>query len=121
MKRRVFLTGLAGGLVAWPFTAHAQQQTTPIVGFVRGTPSAPFRHLAHAFRDGLKEEGFVENANVSIVYRYADNQLHRLPELVTDLIAKDVVAIVGNSDAAKVAQSISRTIPIVFVTGEDPV
>ena len=120
MKRREFVCGLTA-VVAWPHMANAQLGTRPTVAFVPGTPSAPFKHLEQVFKDGLKDEGFGENENVEIEYRYADNQLQRLPNLINELVARNVAAIIGNNDAAQVAQSITRTIPIVFVTGEDPV
>src|SRR5215217_3116856 len=74
MKRREFVCGLTA-VVAWPHMANAQLGTRPTVGFVRGTPSAPFKHLEQAFKDGLKDEGFGENENVDIEYRYADGRV----------------------------------------------
>jgi putative ABC transport system substrate-binding protein len=93
----------------------------PVIGFLRSTPSAPFRHLVAAFQQGLKEEGFVEGQNVSVEYRSADNQLDRLPGLAAELVQRQVAVIVGNTPAAEVAKTATETIPIIFVTGEDPV
>jgi putative ABC transport system substrate-binding protein len=86
MERREFIRLLGGAAAAWPLAAHAQRQATPIVGFLRNTSLAPFQNLGVAFGQGLKEAGFVEGQNVAIEYRYADNQIDRLPALVADLI-----------------------------------
>jgi putative ABC transport system substrate-binding protein len=120
MKRREFMTLLGGAAVAWPLAARAQQ-TTPVVGFLRSTPSAPFMHLVAAFQQGLRDEGFIEGQSVSIEYRWADNQLDRLPDLAADLVRRQVKVIVGNTQAAEAAKAATQSIPIIFVTGEDPV
>jgi ABC-type uncharacterized transport system substrate-binding protein len=91
------------------------------VGFLRSTTAAPFGHLVEAFRDGLKETGFVENANVTIEYRYANNRRDRLPALARELVRDGVSVIAGNSLAAEAAKAITSTVPIVFVTSDDPV
>jgi putative ABC transport system substrate-binding protein len=93
----------------------------PVIGFLRSSPAAPFQHLTTAFRQGLNEAGFVEGQNVAIEYRYADNQLERLPGLVTELIRLPVAVIVGNVNAALAAKAATTTVPIVFATGSDPV
>ena len=85
MRRREFIT-LLSGASTWPLAARAQQPATPIVGFLRSTSLAPFQNLVVAFGQGLKEAGFVEGRNVAIEYRYADNQIDRLPALEADLI-----------------------------------
>lgn len=93
----------------------------PTIGFLRSTPSGPFAHLVTAFRQGLGELGLVEGRNVAIEYRWADNQLDRLPGLAAELIRRRVDVIVGNSLAAEAAKAATATIPIVFITADDPV
>jgi ABC-type uncharacterized transport system substrate-binding protein len=120
MTRREFIT-LLGGAAVWPRAARAQQPGVPVIGFLRSTPSAPFGNLLPAFREGLNEEGFVEGRNVAIEQRYADNRPDRLPELADDLVRRKVSVIIGNSPAVIAARAATATIPIVFVTGDDPV
>jgi putative ABC transport system substrate-binding protein len=120
MDRRKFISGFAGGLVA-PRFAHAQSAAIPTIGFIRSTPAAPFAHLVTAFRQGLNGMGFVEGQSIKIEYRWADNHLDRLPGMLADLIRRQVSVIVGNSQAAEAAKNATATIPIIFVTGDDPV
>jgi putative ABC transport system substrate-binding protein len=121
MERRAFIIKLAGGIGAMPFAARAQQTTKPTIGFLRSTPSAPFGHLVSSFREGLGEIGFIDGQNVLIEYRWANNQLDRLPNLATELVSREVAVIVGNSLAVEAAKAATTTIPIVFVTSDDPV
>ena len=121
IQRRKFLATLPGGAAAWPRAARAQQSAMPVIGFLRSSPAAPFQHLTTAFRQGLNEAGFVEGKNVAIEYRYGDNQLERLPGLVTELIRLPVAVIVANVNAALAAKAATTTVPIVFTTGGDPV
>jgi len=120
MKRRAFLT-LLGGAAAWPLAARAQHQAMPVIGFLRDTPLADATHLVASFRQGLKEAGFIEGQNVALEYRSAEDQPHRLPALVADLVRQQVALIVGNTRSAKAAKAATTTVPIVFVSGEDPV
>jgi ABC-type uncharacterized transport system substrate-binding protein len=121
MRRRELIIGLgcSGSTAILPLAVHAQQQ--PVIGFIRSTTAAPFGHLVKAFQDGLNAEGFVEGKNVSIQYRYADNQRERLPALANELVQSGVAVIIGNSLAAEAAKQATTTIPIVFITADDPV
>jgi putative tryptophan/tyrosine transport system substrate-binding protein len=120
LKRREFIT-LLGGAAAWPLAARAQQPAIPVIGFLRSTPSDPSTKLVEALRRGLKEVGFVEGQSVVIEQRYADNHLDRLPGLAGDLVNRKVTVIIANSLAAEAARAATETIPIVFVTADDPV
>ena len=120
MTRREFIVLLASA-TALPLTARAQQPAMPVVGFFRSTASAPFTHLLDAFRQGLNEAGFIEGQNVAIEQRWADNRPDQLPGLAAELVHRQVAVIVANGIAAEAAKTLTTTIPIVFVIGEDPV
>ena len=120
MNRRDFITPL-GGAAAWPLAARAQQASMPVVGFLRSTSSADSRNLVAVFRQGLREAGFVKGQDYAIEYRWADNQLDRLPSLVADLLRRPVAVIVGNTPSALAAKAATKTVPIVFATGGNPV
>ena len=122
MRRREFITVL-GGVAAWPLTARAQQQPTPVVGFMHpGSPEAFSTHLGF-LRQGLKENGYLEGKNVAIEHRWAEDQSGHLPELAADLVRRkvDVIAALGGTNSVLAAKAATRTIPIVFMTGGDPV
>ncbi len=122
MKRRE-LIALVGGAAAAsivPQRLHAQQGV-PVVGFVRSTAAAGAAHIEAALRQSLKEEGFVEGQNVAIEFHYADNRTDRLSALIADLIRRPVNVIVGNLLPALAAKAATATVPILFVTGTDPV
>jgi len=119
MRRRDFVV-VGSTVVAWPLIARAQQ-TMPVVGFVRTTTAHGFGHIEAALRQGLKETGFVAGENVAIEFRYADNQLDRLPVLIAELIRRPVNVIVGNLRSAQAAKAATTRVPIVFATGSDPV
>jgi ABC-type uncharacterized transport system substrate-binding protein len=120
MRRREFITLLGGAAAAWPLTARAQS-AMPVIGFLRSASLADVPHYVVAFRDGLKEEGFVEGRNVAIEFRSAEGHFDRLPTLVAELTRRPMAVIVGDNIAALAAKSATTTVPIVFAAGGDPV
>jgi|AmaraimetFIIA100_FD_contig_91_1036618_length_1268_multi_11_in_0_out_0_1 putative ABC transport system substrate-binding protein len=120
--RRKFLATLGGaGVVAWPLAARAQRPSIPVIGFLDATTAADTAYRVSAFRDGLKEAGFIDGHNVAIEIRWAENKVDRLPALAADLAQRQVAVIVGPNISMRVARAATSTIPIVFVSGGDPI
>src|SRR5262245_63835000 len=118
--RREFVTLLGSAASAWPVVARAQQPAMPVIGFLNGGSEGYTPYLV-PFRQGLKEAGYIEGQNVKIEYRWAEGSYDRLPAFPADLVNHHVTVIVVNTPAVRAAQAATKTIPIVFVTGADPV
>ena len=123
MRRRDVIALLGGAAaVAWPHAARAQQPAMPVIGFLHPASPDTFADRLRGFRQGLKDTGYVEGENVAIEYRWAENQMDRLPALATDLVRRRVAVIaVGSPLATIAAKTASAAIPIVFGVGEDPI
>ena len=121
MRRRDFIRVVAGSAVTWALAARAQQPAMPVVGFLNAT--SPDAYRLRAFHQGLKEAGFVEGENVAVEYRWADNQTDRLPTLAAELVRRQVTVIVaaGGIMSALAAKTETKSIPVLFIAGEDPV
>jgi ABC-type uncharacterized transport system substrate-binding protein len=120
MRRRT-LVGVFGAALACPFVAHAQQPALPVIGFLNSASADVYGVMAAAFRDGLRETGYVDGHNVVIEYRWAEDQSERVPALAEDLVSRRVTVIFANSPTVPVVKAATATIPVVFMAGDDPV
>src|SRR5262245_8588815 len=118
---RVAVALLFLALLAAPLAGETQQPATPTIGFVRSSSIEAVPHMVAAFRQGLKDTGYVEGQNVVIEFRSADDHYDRLPAIIAELLRRPVAVFVANSAAARLAKAATTTVPIVFATGGDPV
>ena len=122
MRRREFIKLLGGTATAWPLAARAEQPAIPVIGYLDSRSPGVVENRLRGFQQGLKEAGYIEGENVTILYRWPDDRLDRLPLLAAELVGRSVAAIftsgIPSSLAAKAA---TKTIPIVFLVGADPV
>jgi putative ABC transport system substrate-binding protein len=123
IERRKFLATLGGAAAAWPLDARAQQSAMPVIGYLESRSPDGMTDRLRAFRQGLKDTGYVEGENVRIEYRWAENQVDRLPMLATELVRQrvNVIATTGGEAVALAAKAATKATPIVFGVSQDPV
>ena len=120
MRRREFI-GIAGGAAVWPLAGRAQQPQMPVIGYISGGSASFYQSILPAFREGLREQGYIEGQNVTIEYRWAEGDYDRLPAFATEFVSRKVNVIAATGPSSMAAKAATSTIPIVFTSGSDPV
>ena len=120
MRRREFI-GIAGGAAVWPLAGRAQQPQMPVIGYISGGSASFYQSILPAFREGLREQGYIEGQNVTIEYRWAEGDYDRLPAFAAEFVSRKVDVIAATGPSSMAAKAATSTIPIVFTSGSDPV